>query len=92
MKIPKLKYTQSADLKTGIDPLDDISYSSDDLLKYMNEFDIKDIPNSFTYTTSQEQKLAYNMVNAFKLNKEVDTESEQQKELLSKLEDPSSAK
>ena len=54
MKIPKLHKPLGTDLKSSIDPFDDISYGSDDLLKYMNEFDIKDIPNNFTYTTSQE--------------------------------------
>ena len=39
----------------------------DDMLKYMNEFDVKDMPIDFAYSTIQEQKLPYNMLNGYKL-------------------------
>ena len=37
------------------------------MVKYMNEFDIKDMPTDFEYSPSQENKLAYNMMNGYKL-------------------------
>ena len=42
-------------------------FTADDLTQYLNEFDIQDIKSNFVYSASQEQKLAYNMLNGFKL-------------------------
>ena len=87
MRIPQLK-----DQATG--QLEDISFTSDDMTPYLNEFDIKDIPHDWSYSVSQEQKLAYSMLNGFKLktNTERSRPDAEESELVSKLETPSSGR
>lgn len=55
LKIPKLNFAIESPIKYAKEQPEaqtDITYSSDDLLQYMNEFDIKDMPNTFSYSMS----------------------------------------
>ena len=62
-----------------------------DLAKYLNEFDVKDIPQSFSYSSAQEQRVPLNMLNGFKQRNMMLAKQEESNELeiLSKLEQPS---
>lgn len=60
----------------------------DDLLKYLNEFDMKDIPSDFRYSSSQEQRLPLNMLNNFKHRNITKSDESKEIELVSKLEQP----
>ena len=66
--------------KQVLEPQQDMSFTADDLTQYLNEFDIKDIPSNFAYSTTQEQKLAYNMLNGFKLKAAAEAEASMGKE------------
>ena len=94
IKIPQLK---KAAPRQHQEPQQDMSFTPDDLTQYLNEFDIRDIPSNFVYSTTQEQKLAYNMLNGFKLKAGAEPKDEgasagkEQAELASKLERPSSS-
>ena len=65
MRIPQLKGQTGGQLV-------DSSFTLDDMTPYLNEFDIKDIPQDWSYSVSQEQKLAYSMLNGFKLKTNTD--------------------
>ena len=86
MRIPQLKTQRDDNQLENLGP----TFSADDLTQYLNEFDIKDIPQDWTYSVTQEQKLAYSMLNGFKLkNEKAQDEGNQDAELVSKLETPS---
>ena len=71
------------------DPLSgDSAMTSEQMVKYMNEFDIKDMPSDFEYSPAQENKLAYNMLNGYKLKFAQDLK-EDSKVIMSKLEESS---
>jgi hypothetical protein len=57
----------------------------DDLTKYLNEFDIKDIPQNFSYSMHQEKQMGLNMLNGFKYKKTFSSTQDDETQLISKL-------